>query len=594
MIENATVKRSLALLVVFCLISLMSVPLAASDGGPLFKEGTLTLRQNRQFADVEVNDNSQTMKLFVSVASLEPGENLKIVVPLRTRPSNVQCNKTVDEEFLENIEFDLLRGLHEKQTGGLGQLCKEFNSKLGILSLTELVGIFGVAEFYSMGMGGVVPTEHYAFEGTSVDIYSIDSAETLENLLQSLNLDISENILSALSNYYNHYVAVINTETKPPIPQYEFETLQAEAPELISTFRSYVGNHPKIVVYDLWGQQLGYGDLELHQMAESIENSVLRQYFDHLVAGTYGLGTSEGFVVSLEMPLDNGKAYFPLGTSPAWGTVSQIKVVFSCPDNKNMNFNREGMDAFHDGKHYYIWEFSDESPSYDLTGEIQDGNVWEKFTHGFSTWIYDAAPFLSALTILLIFVLAWFLPLLFCVKLLNWGHVGRKISKLDTFFISVLGVCLSMAISLPLAMLVVGWLSYRVLRLKRSEVHHMRLTLAACLAIFAAGISAFTLVMAKVALIFDIYQGWISQLFLICGILGFSFGLSAGVLILKRKGHWLAMVGMLVTAATAVSFFFLKDGWWIYGLIVAVPAFFSALLLEKEYRLIRSKLTKIV
>ncbi|MEM2875124.1 MAG: hypothetical protein QW567_03795 [Candidatus Hadarchaeales archaeon] len=63
------------------------------------------MRQNRQFAIVEVNDNFQTLRLFINVISLDPGENIKTVVPLRNLPTGLEATKTAGQVIIAGFSF---------------------------------------------------------------------------------------------------------------------------------------------------------------------------------------------------------------------------------------------------------------------------------------------------------------------------------------------------------------------------------------------------------------------------------------------------------------------------------------------------------
>jgi len=442
-IVSCLMKKWLAVLLLFILIIPTFVQPVKGDGIPITKHDVYsTLRENRQFAYVTVLENSETIDLFLNVASLEPNENITVVVPLQTQPFGVAAERMTDKEFMSDHNFDKIDEIYKKQTEGLGKLGEEIGNNMRWLGAGEVGGPGGFLLYYiwtmpmlTTGAGGIT---HYEFEGVSVDIHSFNSSQSLKELYESLNLAVPENVDNIISKYQDYSIALVNTTTKPPIAEDEFNALQTQVPEVMDGFKNYVKKHSETLFYTYgskkyemmyYGGIVDFGDSELNSLYKNISNYTLRRYFYKLVLATYGLVEVEGFQLSISLPLYNGQAYFPLGTSPSWGKVSKIKIIFECPDDKEIAFSKDCKNAYYNSKHYSIWEFNDAAPDYDLEGKIQDkgfGTSWDEFMHKSSQWTYDNSGFLSILCILLMFILWWFAALLITARFLGW-----KISKLN-------------------------------------------------------------------------------------------------------------------------------------------------------------------
>lgn len=473
---SCLMKQWLVVLLLFILIIPTFMQPVKGDGIPITKHDVYsTLRENRQFAYITVLENSETIDLFLNVASLEPNENITIVVPLQTQPLEVAVEKMTDEEFMSNHNFDKIDEMYRKQTEGLGKLGEEIGYNMRWLGAGEIGGPAGFLLYYFWTMpfgsvGGAGGITHYEFEGVSVDIHSFNSSGSLKEFYESLNLTVPDNVDDIISKYQDYSIALINTTTKPPIPEDEFNALQTQVPEAIDGFKNYVQNHSETVFYTYGskGYEMYYGgmanfkDSELNSLYWDISNYTLRGYFYKLVLATYGLVEVEGFQLSISLPLYKKQAYFPLGTSPSWGSVSKIKIIFECPNDKEIAFSKDCKDVYYNSKHYYIWEFNDAAPDYDLEGKVQDKGLetsWDEFMHKSSQWTYDNSGSLSILCILLMFILWWFVALLVITRFLGWEI--SKLNVLKLMCISGGAIFLCMFLSLFFAIPVIAYIVKR-------------------------------------------------------------------------------------------------------------------------------------
>ena len=408
-------KRWPAVLIfLLLLMPVFSMPVSG-DGCPISSiDGYSTLRENRQLAYISVGEKEESLNLFLSVVSLDPGQPLTIVIPLKTRPGALDVSNTSESDFMSAYNFYDIQREATRQHEGLAQIGKGISSAASPLAGIEIFGAPMLLYYSIMGMSGSMagdiygnPYVHYGQPGLSVDVYSFNSSDSLGKFYRSLNVTVPQNVGDILTKYQDYSVAVINTLTKPPIKESDFNNLMRREPGAMADFKKYVSSHSQITVDGYYY----FEDRELNDIIEKISDYELRSTFYNLIFATYGIKPANGFQLSLDLPLANGnECYFPLGTSPSWNSITKTTVIFDLYDDKEASFNVPGQQVFLDGRHYYIWDFENDAPDYDING-IQKGKgmgtSWAKSMAGLNEWAYGNADTLALIIVLLIFPLIW-------------------------------------------------------------------------------------------------------------------------------------------------------------------------------------------
>ncbi len=431
------------------IINIISIN-AESDGIPVVKKELHGLfRENIQYAYIEVGEDSQRLDLFLNLVSLDPGMNFTVAIPLRTYPGQIEANKTTFDVFTEKYQFDELASLADVQDG----TDEHFREDLRETAVKGFVGqVFGVgALIMTSGLigdtGGLY--EHFEFDGLTVDIHSFDNVTTLSNFLSSLNLTEYNDLQDMIDKYGSYNIAIINGTTTAPFDGYH--SLLNNERQVIEEFKEFLKENPSLMVYDY-----GKGDYfsprweipELSAMYRDIYQTADKERFDKLISIMYGLTTpaTEGFLLSFDLPLyENETAYFPLGTSPAWGYISDTMVVFSCEDSKELEFNN-AKEAFKDGKHYYIWHFKDDAPDYDLEAKLIKESWSTKFKQAkfaCNEWLHDHSMSISITLVMSFIFLCW-------LMVYTLGYYAKNRVEKITFPIMgylVIGSIVSMAVS---------------------------------------------------------------------------------------------------------------------------------------------------
>lgn len=398
------------IILIFC----QAIPASVEgDGIPIVKVDThAVLRENSQIAYIEVlNDSLEQLELFINVVSLHPGENMTIVVPLRTMPLSMNVTESTDKKFMISHDFEYLKELGRIQNNNAGHIVDTLKSEEGtaMIAFVLMGGIGLVLTTWSLSFGGGGWGGDYNTPGFSVELRNFSSQESLEEFYKNLNLSLPDNVEEIMDRYSDYGIALINLTTRPPIPVEDYSNLTAHFPETMENFSRFVKEHPTITVrervspdgflYGVYDEDLTaiYRDflksLDHFIKTNHDENVDRQQYirnFNHLVAVTYGYGEMEGYALSLTLPLFQGKAFFPLGTTPAWSGTDRIEVIFQCDDEHTIEMNRDpDYEVIKDGGHYFIYSQRDDIPDYDLEGKYEKSdNAWAQKRFAFNGWIH--------------------------------------------------------------------------------------------------------------------------------------------------------------------------------------------------------------
>ena len=142
----------------------------------------------------------------------------------------------------------------------------------------------------------------------------------------------------------NHYVALINANSTPPIDIEGFRLLQNYTPETLADVEAYIRAHPQIkvdTVHDVYYHFHHVMDRELEERrmnGSSIDRGMeyrLEDYLFDLIYALYWKTNVEGFMITADLSLNSGKLYFPPGTSAGWeNPIADTEVVFVLPSDR--------------------------------------------------------------------------------------------------------------------------------------------------------------------------------------------------------------------------------------------------------------------
>ena len=475
-------RRWVSCVLCISLLFVALVPPVAGDGMPAYRIEDvndpdhpnlfISTFESRQLARIDLlNDTHERIRLFLSVYSLDPGKNLTIMVPFRTLPADVKGEPMKESEFREEYLFKTV------ETEVIEQDPEEAQAKLWDETATALQTVFGsmlltLPGEYSrqhfrlveengrgedtMGPsdGGSVkvepvPVQHYEFDGFSIDVFGVDSAGILDDYLALKGLVIPES--SALDRYRGQYVAVIEAESKPPIDAEDYDLLRTWAPNTTGALIAQIRYNPTLTQDKMWDLK----DTLYRMMRDEVRNATnsdlryeLQSVIYELVDAIFGSTDFEGEVLTVDLPLDGGKIFFPLGTSAGWpNQVGDIDILFRVPEDKDLDIEK-AEDAYFDDSHWYLFQMEQANPGFDLESELTDGDEDHREAAARADWVYDNSQTLGYIIAAVILLVLWFG---FAYYLRRNYKIEGRLAR-DPVLWGMLG--LSVLISIPGALLV--------------------------------------------------------------------------------------------------------------------------------------------
>ncbi len=440
---TGNIRKKLVLFFIVVLLFFQTLPLAAGDGIPAIQYGEQgsdpreifsSIFESRQLATVELLDAShERISLFLSVYSLDPGANLTILVPLRTLPTDISGKPLKETEFRD--EYKLTRAEREIIRQDMDVVMENFGSEtqeylqyafgsciwsfMGEYTRQEIRQIEYYDYYYddakeSGGGGGEYgepePVQHYEFDGFSIDVYSVSSGPVLEDYLEEKGLVLPESDI--FQRYSNQYVAVVESTTKPPISETEFQYLQKYVPNSTAKLVEELKSDPERSASQIrnlkWSLNDYIRDEFREQSITELDSYDLQDYMANLVDAVFSQTDFEGEVLEIELPLDNGKMFFPLGTSGGWpNKIGDIDILFKVPESKALDIPHT-QDAYFEDSHWYLFQLENSNPDYDLESTVGSSSSTEQTEMERAAFISDNYRELAFIIILIILLIAWF------------------------------------------------------------------------------------------------------------------------------------------------------------------------------------------
>jgi hypothetical protein len=402
--------------------------------------------ESRQLAQVELKDNfHQRISLFLSVYSLNPGNNLTILVPLRTLPNFVSGEPIKEDEFRERFKIDrvekeikkqdpdkakenLAKGVREKMQMIGGAMIWTYPAEYTRQNIKEH---YGDGKGYeedagTMGGGGDFgkeepePIQVYEFDGFSIEVYGVSAGPTLKEHLETKGLMLPNS--TVFESYMGQYVAVVESKAKPPIDEALFDLILEFAPNTLDYVVERNRNNPRM---SGWEREDFMYDVE-DQIQQEFDNVVHKKQIEDrnyttevtwldvdsamttFVTAIFGETNYDGEVVYIDSPLDNGKMYFPLGTSGGWpNAVGEIDVLFKVPEEKAL-FVQDSQDVFFDGSHWYLFHMENANPAFDLESSVMRAEEGRQDEMERAAFINDHWEELGLGINVLVIIVTWF------------------------------------------------------------------------------------------------------------------------------------------------------------------------------------------
>ncbi len=505
------VRKTASIFFILSLILFTYLPPVLGDGMPVYsyvkdkaeaEKLYGTTFESRQLANVEyLNSTHQRIDLFLSIFSLDPGENLTVLVPFRQLPEEVDMEKGNDSDFLEANDYDEIIERSQRQdirrtSGRFAERTGNSLLDLGTSAVTTPLGtltLYVARNYhnehgsdrgfgsYTEDAGGslgaskekeVKEVSHYEFDGASVTVYSVSANATLDDFISVVDLGTMPTITrEVVEEYRDQYVAVIESEPSPPIPEDDYDWLFEVMPDtmegLIGRFSKKQGlSYKEAREMAEWNSFMGFRELVDSGYNESeLRNWNLERWYDHdynwdhysietpfdiyrkmesLVFAVYGFTDFQGHTLSVTTKLDDGDLYFPLGTSKGWDNPIQETIIMAkVPKGRSLDSNLDAdHSAFIGEQHCYIFEYFDANPEEDLEASIEDSNMIERTSASLSEFI-DFNTVWAPLFLAVFFeIFLWFF-LIWLVRISLKGEKNRKTMTLKNLLMAVFNILVS-------------------------------------------------------------------------------------------------------------------------------------------------------
>jgi hypothetical protein len=287
--------------------------------------------------------------------------------------------------------------------------------------------------------------ERYEFEGTSVRVLSVSANATIEDFVAAVpDMDLPHMTREVVEEYKGHYALVIDSVTSPPIDNEEYGMLMEIIPGTMYRIIKDVNTRPTLSQngIDKWVYE--YTSRGLEELARSgldIVNTSKKygfslphdweyqmqsfkdvyhpynQYYYHyewmpfnlsrilkdLLNSIYGYTEFSGNILSITSKLNDGRMFFPLGTSKGWeNPVGRTVVAFKVDDGKRLKLDPDPMyEAFIGGDRIYITEIGNGNPGYDITAEVEEANFLDRPSSVLSTVLYKYVDWIAFILIII-------------------------------------------------------------------------------------------------------------------------------------------------------------------------------------------------
>ena len=410
---------------IITLLLLMAFPGVVDGDGMVIAEPKVhrLLRENRQLAYISVQDDQETMDLFINVVSLRPGENITILVPLRTNPIRASVTEANDTGFRKEFGFDGIIQEGERQSEGVetfidkffGYSAEEMAKYLLVGGMLKWVGESDL--MLNSGIGGsddddLSVQRIYDNPGFSVDLATFGTEGSMAAYAESLNISLPPGVEEVIARYSNYSIAVINMTTRPPISESRYWDLMDATPDAINQLIEFIADHPTVTITgeppaerfmhrdyssafeeittafseerNAWAEANNISEMEMDRLTNSF----------HVFAATaYGYGKMYGYALSIDLPLFEDRAFFPLGTTYSWNGTDQVEVIFECEEDREIEFGEEpDLECIADGSHYFIFRYTGTQPDHDLEGEYgAELSGWKEMKFRVNGFFYDDA-----------------------------------------------------------------------------------------------------------------------------------------------------------------------------------------------------------
>jgi hypothetical protein len=328
------------------------------------------LKETQAYLLIDVKDkNTYDEMPFFRFVSMENPYNVTIVFPMDQIPYGVDGKKISAASFLSDYGISNAENYIKKQD--VKELVKNVNTPLFIASN----GAISILPFiFSAGMmgapGGAMtnqksfsPVAHFEFEGGTLDIYNVSSAQTLDEFVKTIGIETEGKVKDLVTKYKDYYVAVLKIKVPSLISEDKINYIEGCAPSALETIKNELSQKSEI----------SFSELESMAVREASScgsqgQEYLREYVE---AATYRSDYVNGTLVI--MKFNNSNFFYPTSIVNSYKyPINDQKYFVKVPDNLHIDLSSSSISkvANFDGQRWYKID----STQNDLKGKVVDSN----------------------------------------------------------------------------------------------------------------------------------------------------------------------------------------------------------------------------
>ena len=202
------------------------------------------LKETQAYLLIDVKDqNTYDEMPFFRFVSMDKPYDVTIVFPIDQIPYDVKGEKISAGSFLSKYGISEAEENIKKQDAT--ELAKNVNNVAfiganGALSLIPmsffLFSSFGAAPGATGGR--LSPIAHFEFEGGTLDIYDVSSAQTLDEFIKTIGIETEGKVEELVTKYKDYYVAVLKIKVPSLISEDKITYLENCAPQALEIIKN--------------------------------------------------------------------------------------------------------------------------------------------------------------------------------------------------------------------------------------------------------------------------------------------------------------------------------------------------------------------
>jgi len=465
-------KKSIILLftIVFTIV-LASITYACGCGLAISEMNVFnSLKETQAYLMIDIKDeNTYNEMPFFRMISLDDPYNVTIVFPIDGIPYDVEGDTMPVGEFLQKYNLTIAEESIKKQSfseliNKLGQNIKTSSPyALGLTSGGLFFGLgtmmlsrstFGEGQMVAgaIDKANIAPIAHFEFKGGSLDIYDINSMNTLREFVETVNITLTGKVEELITKYNDYYVAVLYLKVPSAVDETIRDQLKS-CPEKTEKVKQALQESTTFNIEEI-SELTGIKDMyDLNRIMASNSNDHWDQKYLDEIYETYDncsvalakfinsvTSVSNEVNGTLVMMKFNGTSEFFYPTSIVNSyeyPITDQKYFIKAPSNFDIDLSSSSVDkkAILDNERWYKVTSTEE----DIKGEIIDAGLGIKMKDKLrllNQIIYNQTGWL----ILIFYLIIILVPFIFYFKKINENLKTNHIMASIILFITVGGI----------------------------------------------------------------------------------------------------------------------------------------------------------